>query len=324
MTKHVFPNHMVAHVWAQRTQDSGRNGNGNLSFEDDRLYSYAELIGRFVKTNDGRDVALLSAGKWSITTSAHQSAARQAVPQDMPCFTVPNMGGNYEAMQPDHVKNLAALVKEYHAGLDRAWRARDLYDTEGTYVKEKALSARNYAELFGLADPGLDPEADWTDLLRRRAEREARLNTPEARAKREADKEKREARRAERERRVREEALKEASAAIRDWRAGLRHSLPYHANTDAEGGALLRIRGDMLETSLGASVPLTHAVKAFKVMAECRRTGTTWQRNGREIRVGHFQIDSINSDGSFRAGCHVVHWPEVESAARVAGVLQDA
>jgi hypothetical protein len=100
---------------------------------------------------------------------------------------------------------------------------------------------------------------------------------------------------------------------------------------DAEsGGAALRIRGDMLETSHGASVPLAHAVKAFRFVklmrtkhydAASHSIVKVWERNGKTIRVGHFQIDRIFSDGGFVAGCHNFTWPEIERAAALAGVL---
>ncbi len=87
------------------------------------------------------------------------------------------------------------------------------------------------------------------------------------------------------------------------------------------GGAALRIKGDELETSHGASVPLAHAIKAFRFVKLCRENGRTWQRNGQQIRVGHFQIDSIDASGDFVAGCHRISWPEVERAAIAAGVF---
>jgi hypothetical protein len=101
------------------------------------------------------------------------------------------------------------------------------------------------------------------------------------------------------------------------WLAGA----DVRVNFDAEtGGAALRIIGDTLETSHGASVPLAHAVKAFRFVKLMRERGTAWERNGKTIRVGHFQIDRIAANGDFVAGCHRFSWPEVERAAALAGV----
>ncbi len=106
------------------------------------------------------------------------------------------------------------------------------------------------------------------------------------------------------------------------WLAGERVGRIYF---DAEsGGAALRVVGDTLETSHGASVPLAHAVKAFRYIKLCRERGESFQRNGRTIRVGHYQVDSISESGDFRAGCHYFTWPEVERVARLAGVFDCA
>lgn len=94
-----------------------------------------------------------------------------------------------------------------------------------------------------------------------------------------------------------------------------------HISFDAEsGGAAIRIKGDQLETSHGASVPLEHAIKAFRFVKLVRERGTPWERNGKTIRVGHFQIDRISAEGDFKAGCHNFTWPEIERAAALAGV----
>ena len=117
----------------------------------------------------------------------------------------------------------------------------------------------------------------------------------------------------------RERQALEESERKRLWLAGERVGRIYF---DAEsGGAALRIIGDTLETSHGASVPLAHAVKAFRFVKLIKERGETWARNGKTIRVGHFQIDRIESDGSFVAGCHTIAWPEVERAARLANVF---
>lgn len=90
--------------------------------------------------------------------------------------------------------------------------------------------------------------------------------------------------------------------------------------SDERGRALMRINGDNLETSWGATVPLAHAIRAFRFIKAMRESGRTWHRNGKTIRVGHYQVDAIEADGSFTAGCHSFAWPEVERVAILAGV----
>jgi hypothetical protein len=118
-------------------------------------------------------------------------------------------------------------------------------------------------------------------------------------------------------------ARREAEEAERKaaWLAG--ESVRWHGS-DRDGGALLRVRGEDLETSQGASVPLAHAVKAFRFIKLCRETKRDWNRNGRVVRVGHFTVDSVAADGSIRAGCHRINWPEIERIARAIGAFGDA
>lgn len=91
------------------------------------------------------------------------------------------------------------------------------------------------------------------------------------------------------------------------WQAGQGNAsqIRAHAHT------LVRRRGDRLETSRGAECPFAHAVLAFVKAQECRATGTTWHRNGQQIRVGHFNVDSIDAQGNLRAGCHTLEYSEM-------------
>lgn len=126
----------------------------------------------------------------------------------------------------------------------------------------------------------------------------------------------RERQRLEQEERDRLNALERADK-IAAWHNGADVRISFDAES---GGAAIRIKGDQLETSHGASVPLEHAIKAFRFVKLVRQRGEDWTRNGKTIRVGHFQIDRIAANGDFTAGCHKFTWPEIERAAALAGV----
>lgn len=69
----VFANSMVAHVWAQQTQDFGRSSNGNFYFRGRKLYSYgSHYIAGYIMP-DG--TALINGKSYSISTSGHVSDA---------------------------------------------------------------------------------------------------------------------------------------------------------------------------------------------------------------------------------------------------------
>lgn len=134
------------------------------------------------------------------------------------------------------------------------------------------------------------------------------------------------------EKRQREAEAEEHAAAVQDWRDGLRARLP--RGVGAYGGpAMVRAVGvqrddsgaivaGTLETSQGASVPLPHAVRAFRFVKACRMAGRTWKRNGQTIRVGHFQVDSIDAAGNFKAGCHSFEWAEISRLADSLGLSE--
>lgn len=108
-----------------------------------------------------------------------------------------------------------------------------------------------------------------------------------------------------------------ARAAVAAWRQG---EGPARLSVD-HGGPLLRVKGDTLQTSHGAEVPLAHAVKAFRFIRLCKEAGRDWNANGKTLPVGLFRIDRIESSGNFKAGCHYVKWAEVENAALAAGAF---
>lgn len=129
--------------------------------------------------------------------------------------------------------------------------------------------------------------------------------------------------------RAREESERKA-ASVAKWRAGER--VPHFYCPSPYGGAMIRavdvtrdaagrIDGGTLETSQGASVPLPHAIKAFRFVKLCKERGTGWNRNGVSVRVGHYSLDSIRADGGFTAGCHSFAWPEIEALALALGVF---
>jgi len=150
-----------------------------------------------------------------------------------------------------------------------------------------------------------------------------------------------EAERAEIARREAERAERERIAAMSDdekraaWEAGeLSDSVVRHI--EQASGPLLRaiapeidgcqVTGGTLATSMGAQVPLRHAFRVFQIVAYCRAQRIAWRPDGnshglpRQIRVGHFRVDSIAPSGDFVAGCHSIQWAQVSSLAERLGV----
>lgn len=98
---------------------------------------------------------------------------------------------------------------------------------------------------------------------------------------------------------------------LADWRKGKGAA----SFSDGTGATYLRRKGDTLQTSRGAECPFAHAVLAFRQAQRCRMTGEEWRRNGHSIRVGHFNVDRISSEGELTAGCHTLRFEEMQALA---------
>lgn len=330
----VVPNSQVAHLWAHQSQESARSGNGNFHFSGPVLMSYAASIARLVPAPDATDsarpedcAALITTRRDSKidskTTQSHIGRARRAV-SHLRAFMVPEINPRGAA---DHARNMAALLADYASttALRRVTGAKAadyggvLPDYIEKYTRAAHKQVADYVEFFKLDSALPDLDSDLAAARARWAQACADYTATGAAEKRAAERAKRAAAAARlAEKRAAEAAARNAEA-IAEWRTGVRHSLPYDVAT-AGGGALLRVRGDKLETSQGAVVPLAEAVRVFQFVKLVRARGEAWHRNGATVRVGGFMVDHIASDGTMRAGCHLLRWAEIEAAAEAASV----
>lgn len=306
--KTVFENSMVAHVWAQQNQPEGKSGNGNFYFIGATIYSYGRHfpVARFCIAKGGKKYALVTERHYSISTTRHVSYVRQSIPHNVPVFFVSDPGSENIRAQFEE-----AVRREVLAAVNVKSRAKSVADRialrhigAAIHLVQRANEFAAYTgERWRLREPEASP--DYVEKARAAKTRE------DARVER---------------KRQEQEALRleQNRVVIAEWLAGkdqARFRLP---RFDAEcGGAALRIKGDELQTSHGASVPLAHAVRAFRFLKLCREHSRSWDRNGHSIRVGQFTIDSVAPDGSFRAACHDIRWPEIERVARQAGVIDE-
>lgn len=316
--KTVLSNSMVAHVWAQQTQETGRSNNGNFWFSGDTIYSYRTPIARFVPTGTAGRIVLMSCHSYSITTSGkHMRQIGAATNYDY--IRVPYIGrGGRSEGDIDHDKNLAYLVEQYTNEVGRITRARSAPESYSwEHLARLADFAIKYANAFGMAEPALNSFADRRQIEEARILRDAKNNTPAAIAARERKK-------------VREAA--KLAAILGDYEGAWRRAEPLlHSKlTRAQrrefddllrSKIMMRVEGEEILTSLGARFPIEHGKRAFAFILEHRMRGQAWETNGHKIHLGHFIIDSIDAAGNVKAGCHLVQWEEIERMARTLGLL---
>jgi hypothetical protein len=287
----------VAHAFAHQT---GKNRKGyNLFYVGPRAYSHGThfLLARIAE-HKGRTVVFVNEEKRSVSTGAHRSEILSAC-SHMPVYMVecPETGAT--------VADYDRHFMQAREAVGRAKRARLHGDHHLATAHRECTTAETLRATFDLdrAPVSLETlDAAIADQMTRvleqqRREREARIERARVQ-------------------------FEEEAAARNAWLAG-ETGARWHGRAP-DGSALLRVRDDILETSLGADVPLSHAIKAFRFVKLCRERGEAWHRNGRTVRVGHFTVDRIEPCGDFVAGCHRIAWAECERLARELGVFDAA
>jgi len=85
--KTVFSNSQLAHVWAQQTQETGRNSSGSMFFENDVIYSYGR---HYAIAKIHGNVVLVNEWNYSSTTNMHRIKVINAV-SHIDYFFVPDV-----------------------------------------------------------------------------------------------------------------------------------------------------------------------------------------------------------------------------------------
>ena len=276
-------------------QGAGQRASANLSFCGDKLYSYSTPIARHV-SRKGQSAVLLTTRDHSHTTAGHKEMVKGAC-RHLRVFNVENVAEYHT----DHRERFGAYRKRFMAIVSEYAKARRRKPIILDRLRELVSEANQYAEFFGLRSR-LTLPTDLTGMV------------AECRAI-----ERREAARRQREQTKRE---KESQERFQKWIDGETDYLP-DSMFSRLSPIRLRVKGDELQTSLGARVPLDHAVKAFRVLKRLRDRGETYQRNGHTIHLGHFALDALDGQGIVTAGCHRVEWSEIERVATLAGVNEE-
>ena len=294
------------------------NGVPFVSFSGNVLSSYRAPIARIVPDvtdKAGRGVAFVTSQKYSVTTSGHVSEARYAL-NHFRLFVVPDVLAKYAY---EHENNVAHLVAEYQAELARDLRARKLpfwIGDEGSRNRYAFLAdtINNYAGLFGVnlwEKQAQWAGRDWREDTRALIAAHRARDTPEAIARREKTK----AKQAKQAQAKQAEQAQERAERVEAWRNG---GAPlWRADLEAMPCALLRVVGDTLQTSHGATVPLRDAKRLFALISVNMRSlvrGTFPYG----FRVGAYELSSIEENGDVKVGCHTIEYKE---AARLAAEI---
>lgn len=306
---HMWAHQALAHMWAHQARESARAS--NLYFEGASIYSYGSHfeIARIVDSKRGK-VVLFTTRDYSMSTSRHKTFAGAAC-HHMTRFYVENPGAGHKSHLKEYRERINALAQ-------RAATARKKKPELLNGLTTLVMSANQYAETFGLQTRFVVPSDIDLTKLREQAKAEEEKNARQAK------------RRAELAEQRRQKNQQIASQQLENWLAGRPIDWRYgsDANTPTERNLLheleyayARVEGDELVTTLGARVPLDHVQRAIPIVVRLIERGEGYHRNGHTIHLGHYALDSIDTAGTVRAGCHTFQRAEVERIGKLLEAL---
>lgn len=183
MTKTVFDNHSVAHVWASQSQAQGRSGNGNFYFEGKTLFSYGPHfpVGYFFTDKKGRQTVLINASAYTVSTRRHVSLARSAV-SHLSTISIPELqqllsimettdGKFKEKIASEYItKNIAKEIAEIEDKKSRMRSAWRISNAESEIANLKAVANFVWQDICGKRSDALAAALKVTKAEKKRAD----------------------------------------------------------------------------------------------------------------------------------------------------------
>lgn len=332
--RYVWNTSMVAHLWANQSQSSARNSGGNFYFDGPTIYSYGRHFPiATIHERKGRTLILFNPTTYSSTTNRHQSLAYQSCGQfasvECPKQFVNVYSASVETPKrvSDHAENLEYFAKSIVDLTQLAMASR--LGREWSRVTQQVRDANTYCEFWGLRKRFVEPTSkeitdrkQWQVEANKRHEANEKLRRERQEKKWVEENERRrlanEKWEAERPQREAQEKI-ENEERIRKWLAGESVVLPY----SCQSPIMLRIRGSRIETSQGAIVELSDAMRLLPLIRSGREwhpTRDTYGRISETIQIGDFQLDRIDTNGDIQIGCHFIKREEMERLAQTIGL----
>jgi len=334
-TREVFPTEEIPYKWAHQAQAFARNPQGNFRFTGNVITSYSTDIAQIHRHKTRGALVLISEHRYSNTTARQLRHIAQAV-RHMRSIDVPEPCPKSYAMKEAHAKNLTFLLAISADSLAKAQRAQTGHSVRWLNGKgaQALKDVQTYSEFFGIRRkvPAFPADA-WQAAVdrvqtienpsleeiarreRQRAAREAReeiTGTPREQ-KRQAVYAAR--RLAEIARECSETARAEflnAGCHRSAWRLGSEN-----ATLAREGAIMLRVKGEEIQTSHGACIPLAAAPMVWQMVKCAIRKGVYVPEGLARRKVGDYVIDGIDADGALHVGCHEIPHSELRSMARL-------
>ncbi len=283
---------LVFHAWAHQAFPSAKSN--SVSFQGNELYSYAACI---AKLHD-KNTVIFADRTWTVTTSSHQSQARQATNHMVRVYCHDPLASpqwNKKWIE-DRIARLLmsipapVMTKQGHEAVN-SLKARER-------TQACALSLAKQCNDY-LKVVGFESLIETTTLNNYRV----LLERQEAEQK------------AAREAQHREAAL-QATVRLEMWRKHEPHVRATHLHALP---CALRLSPDKtwVETSHGAHIPVDAALKLWPYVQRIRRQGLNYvPESGQAVELGHYKLTAITRNGDIVVGCHNISYTELEAMAK--------
>jgi len=359
-TKHVFQDiDEIAHLWAHQAQDAARNPQGNFYFTGDTIYSYGSHfpIAKIVTVpkghNKGKQAVLFTNKGYSKTTAKHVKAVYSAIHR----YDRAIDGGTWvQADRPVFSVEIPRSTSDYDMRhLLQEWDKRINYATTNAADTPKGTRETTKAKLFHTLVQIVANANAFAAYFgeRKRWKVPANLEALAVKLRAAHEKEQRARAKAEAERQAKRETRYNMlrTVAVPRWIAGGGDRLEVElgggvigelpeaslriVNTAALLAPLASIADAEVETSHGARFPLSHALRAMRIIQRLRANreadkaeglerhydAPLYRHNGHTIHLGHYALDEVRADGTIIAGCHIITPAEFDRFAAILETL---
>ena len=274
-------NRELAHIWANNDDPTVYKTANSVSCQFNRFFSYNTCIAEIVG-----DSVIFNIHSYSNTTAKHQSLLYSAMhgkniialdipPLNLKTLVFTQNDFNQVIVEHSHRKIAELLVKSYKARLNS-----EHYKASAYKIGE---NLKAYANLLGLDYSPLDLSEYQNSALEADKVRKAQEKIRKA------------------------EKIKEQAESLEKWRAGA--DIRAYFETTA-----LRIKGDEIETSKGAKVPVEHAIRAFPLLVRLHKGENSIDLSAHSIKLGHYTVNRVEKDRLI-VGCHSIPFNEIYSIA---------
>lgn len=339
-------NSMVAHLWANESQESA-NGS-NFYFEGQSIYSYGRHfeVGRIVRNKRGEKAYLINDTYYSSTTSKHQYYVREAIPTGSKVFYV-ECNISYCIGNMLFVTNMLESIKDAIEKYKKAKAELSYRDIWGTFK-----NLMDYIEFFDMGTPksllkksanewlGTNHELSWkSDKIKREHVRELKrifwillnhqalevLGTVivivdevcgEGTWLKYWERVERHRVKQEKKRRARGKDFYER---LEKWKSGELNFLhSYYFIDIADVNAWMRIKEGIIETSKQIRIGIEEARRMWQVVSLLHRGGQFRHGLVEDVNGNKWSINRYEND-ILTVGCHRIAYSEMESIAKQLG-----